>query len=263
RVIMYRRVAGYWMRDQIIRNPDPNSSSDHFGKSVALRNGRLVVGNPDGNAPGTTSRCGSAHVFERNASGFWEEVSRLGKSSDTDGNSSFGISVALGEDYVVVGDRKHRVGGSVGSGAAFAYELPFGDGVCSGAVNSLGNLAWLEVLGSHRAARGLLRLRAGDLIPGQLVMFLVGESSGYVPNPGNSAGALCLGGRIGRFDGPGQIGPADAAGLVELSVDTGALPVTPSAPILAGESWTFQCWYRDTQPTTQSNFSGAVEVLFE
>jgi len=76
---------------------------------------------------------------------------------------------------------------------------------------------------------------------------------------------LCLGGNIGRFVGPGQVLDSGADGRFELDLDLSALP-QPSGSVaaMAGQSWSFQAWHRDTQPSGQatSNFTEGVELTF-
>ncbi len=148
-------------------------------------------------------------------------------------------------------------------GAAFAFDLPFGNEVCPGMTNSNGTEAWLEVLGSRQVDKGLLRLRVGAAAPGQMTMFIAGESSAYLANPGGSQGALCLGGRIARFNRPGELGVSSMDGGLERVIGTHSIPANPTVPILAGETRVFQCWYRDNNAGFTSNFSAAVEVQFE
>jgi hypothetical protein len=38
--------------------------------------------------------------------------------------------------------------------------------------------------------------------------------------------------------------------------------VPGNGPILQGETWNFQAWYRDVSPTQTSNFTDAVAVRF-
>ena len=53
------------------------------------------------------------------------------------------------------------------------------------------------------------------------------------------------------------------AGTFALNVDTLLVPVAPSVAVAVGERSTFQGWSRDANPATTSNFTDAVEVLFE
>jgi hypothetical protein len=32
---------------------------------------------------------------------------------------------------------------------------------------------------------------------------------------------------------------------------------------MVGDTWNFQCWFRDANPMTTSNFSDAIEVVLE
>lgn len=85
-----------------------------------------------------------------------------------------------------------------------------------------------------------------------------------MPNPGGSAGVLCLGGAIGRYVGPGQVQSSGASGSFALSLD---LPRTPTptgfAAIGAGETWSFQVWHRDViGGHIASNFTNGVEISF-
>ena len=264
KVVLYRRVAGVWVQDQTITSNDPHSSGTRFGKSVDLRDGRLLIGDTSARPPGGSFPSGSAYLYEQDAQGNWVEIYRFRKSTGNDNFSRMGVSVALGDDFAIVGDRDHSLTAARQiEGAAFVFDLPLGQEVCVGLANSMGAAAWLEALGSRQIDKGLLRLRAGDLVPGQMAMFIAGESSGYVLNPGGSQGALCLGGRIARFNRPGELGVASADGRLERVIGTHSIPVNPTVPILTGESWVFQCWYRDNNAGFSSNFSAAVEVQFE
>ncbi|MCP3915911.1 MAG: hypothetical protein GY711_10185 [bacterium] len=76
-------------------------------------------------------------------------------------------------------------------------------------------------------------------------------------------GTLCLvrnGGApapVGRFAQAGQIvrGPVGS-----VTIDLNALPLTPQRAVRAGETWNFQCWFRDL---SSSNFTDAVSITFD
>lgn len=128
----------------------------------------------------------------------------------------------------------------------------------SSSVNSTGRTAYLEVNSSPSFVEGATALRAWDLPRDVPVLFLTSRYSGHVPGAGGSAGTLCLGGGIGRFDAPGQIQNSGADGFVRLDVEHCGLP-TPAGTVCyePGEVWFFQGWYRD--PTNgNSNFTTAV-----
>ncbi|MCP3916804.1 MAG: hypothetical protein GY711_14705 [bacterium] len=67
---------------------------------------------------------------------------------------------------------------------------------------------------------------------------------------------LCLSGNIGRFHRTDQIiqGPEGT-----LDVDRDALPVNPVQAVMPGDTWNFQCWFRDG---TTNNFTDGVGVTF-
>lgn len=155
-----------------------------------------------------------------------------------------------------------RVAGGVDVGAA---ELPIGlTVICTSVANSTGDVARLRISGSGLVAANALELFV-DRAPAQTTgMFLTSNQQGFLPNPGGSAGNLCLGGNIGRFVGPGQVQTASTEGTLRLRVDLTSLPQgAGTVSAMAGQGWAFQCWFRDFAggvPT--SNFSTAQGVVF-
>ncbi|MDF1836914.1 MAG: endonuclease [Planctomycetota bacterium] len=141
---------------------------------------------------------------------------------------------------------------------------PFGTVFCSPAVtNSTGNPAIIHAAGSIVAADNDLTLSASQLPPNQFGYFLSGRSVSFVPNPGGSQGILCLGGAIGRFNAGPLIRYSGPFGFFMIPVDLTQMPTSPVQPALAGQTWTFQCWYRDINPGTTSNFTDAIEFVFQ
>lgn len=122
--------------------------------------------------------------------------------------------------------------------------------------NSTGESATVVALGSDEVVDRSLLLRGEKLPPGQTVLPILSMDQAIFPGAGGSVGSLCLGGTIGRL----PIGFADAGGSIDVPVDIAALPVGGSfVAAAAGESWTFQMWYRDGG---LSNFTDAAEVVF-
>ena len=78
---------------------------------------------------------------------------------------------------------------------------------------------------------------------------------------GGSQGTLCLGGNVGRFNM--QIVNSGPSGAFEIDVDTTNIPGLPPSNVQAGDTWTFQGWYRDANPSNTSNFTDAVRVTFD
>lgn len=139
--------------------------------------------------------------------------------------------------------------------------LAVGSQYCAAADNQTGESGWLRALGMSRfASSASFRLDASSLPPNQFCLFLVGSGNDVTPNPGGSAGDLCVSGTFGRFNS--QIAASDASGNLSILVSTGALP-SPSGVIAfaPGDTWNFQCWSRDVQNgVAASNFTNAVAV---
>jgi hypothetical protein len=268
-VVVLDRVAGLWTEVAVLQAPDSNGRGDRFGFAVDLEGNRLIVGAPDAVSPPGTMQAGwdapgAAYVYERDSSGIFQFQWKLVRE-DSSRLEELGYSVTLSGDNAVVGDRLGVMapGHLPGDGYVAVFDLPMGDEICSGVANSTGVAAWIEVLGSKAASEGFVRLRAGGLPSGLAGLFLGAKATGFVANPGGSQGNLCLGGSIARFNRGGQYGAPGANGTFELELNTQHLPFSPGVPILAGESWTFQFWYRDLNAGQNTNFSSAVEVLFE
>ncbi|MEL6430427.1 MAG: right-handed parallel beta-helix repeat-containing protein [Planctomycetota bacterium] len=138
----------------------------------------------------------------------------------------------------------------------------FGD--CPTTPNSTGVPGRIFAEGSLAAVDLDLRLSARGVPQNQFGVFLVSRSAGLAPMAGGGSGTLCLGGDIGRFNGPGQILSSGANGTFALDVDLSTVP-QPSAfvTVRPGETWRFQAWHRDLAPGAFSNqFTDAVALRF-
>jgi hypothetical protein len=139
-----------------------------------------------------------------------------------------------------------------------------GSTYCSPAFsNSTGVPGRVRAVGSSVVTTNALTLEALDLPLGSFGFFLTSRTQGYIPQPGGSQGALCLGSGIGRYVGPGQIRNSGTSGQFELALDLTQTP-TPNGlvAVAAGETWNFQAWYRDANPGATSNFTDGVSVQF-
>ena len=170
--------------------------------------------------------------------------------ADVDGNGSPDLAVTLRQ-------------------AANVYVLDnqasFGVGVnfCAANVNSTGVAARIAGTGSASVAANNLGLVCTRMPLNAAGYFLTSTTQGFTANPGGSAGNLCLGGAIGRYSP--QVMNSGATGSISLSVELGALP-TPTGPVAGavGQTWSFQCWYRDTVGgSATSNFSNGVAVTLQ
>lgn len=115
-VYVYRLVGDDWIEEGILNASDA-SGGDHFGYSVAVHRGTIVVGAPQDDASGSNS--GSAYVFEQE-DGAWVETQKL-VTGDAAANDQFGYSLALGWGRVVVGAIGAN-GAATNSGAAYVFD---------------------------------------------------------------------------------------------------------------------------------------------
>ena len=134
---------------------------------------------------------------------------------------------------------------------------------CPATANSVGAGAELTATGNRLASTNQIAVQGIALPPGQIVMLLNSPTRGQWSLPANS-GTLCLGAGWGRYNRPGEIAPASAAGTFSLVLDLLDTPdQTVNTMILAGETWNFQAWYRDLNPAPETNFTNAIEIRFE
>lgn len=139
-----------------------------------------------------------------------------------------------------------------------------GTAYCASTVNSSGEVARLAVTGSETGAVNRLLLEASSLPPGVFGYFLTSLTQDQVPQPGGSQGILCLGGAIGRFSRPGEIQVSDPAGRMRLEIDLTLVPTpTGTTSVVAGQTWSYQGWFRDVNPTPTSNFTEGVAILYQ
>lgn len=90
-----RNAAGsFVLRTTIV--PSDSHIGDSFGHAVSVASGVIVIGAPNGRAPG------AAYVFRRNSSGAWLERQRL-VTSDTQDGDFFGWSVAIDKSMIAIG----------------------------------------------------------------------------------------------------------------------------------------------------------------
>ncbi|MEM9799605.1 MAG: SBBP repeat-containing protein [Planctomycetota bacterium] len=124
----------------------------------------------------------------------------------------------------------------------------------------------MTVTGSNVASDNDITLRASSLPLNTFGDFLTSPTQGFVAQPAESLGNLCLGGAIGRYVGPGQIGFSGPRGTFELVLDLARTPTpTGLVQVVAGETRNFQAWHRDRvvgQSEPRSNFTDAVSVTF-
>ncbi len=79
--------------------------------------------------------------------------------------------------------------------------------------------------------------------------------------PGGSQGNLCISANVARFSL--QVQNSGTAGMFRVPIDLGLVPTNPPQPVMVGETWNFQAWFRDAvggQAT--SNFTDGIQIDF-
>ena len=145
--------------------------------------------------------------------------------------------------------------------ARYGLALPrtIGTSYCGPAVPHSGGIsARIQAYGHDTWWRNDVRLDALDLPANRFGYFLVSATQGFVSNPGGSQGNLCLAGNIGRY--ASQVMNSGSNGAFSLQIDLASLPTIPPSTVGSGETWSFQAWFRDVNPTQTSNFTDGVAV---
>lgn len=116
-VYMFEWNGTTWAQLQKLTSPAP-FGGDVFGTSVAMEDGRLVVGAPGVDVSGRLSQ-GAAYVFRYTPAGWVLEATLT--ANDGLANDTFGEDVAIHGDRIVVGSDGAAVGGVLNAGAAYVY----------------------------------------------------------------------------------------------------------------------------------------------
>jgi hypothetical protein len=115
-----------WSETQKLVSTD-RAAFDSFGISVSIDGNYAIIGafqeDEDELGGNTINNSGAAYIFEKNPSGNWLQGQKI-VASDRSLSDSFGISVAINGDYLIVGSRyddEDETGGNTLSNAGSAY----------------------------------------------------------------------------------------------------------------------------------------------
>ncbi len=126
---------------------------------------------------------------------------------------------------------------------------------CASSPNSVGGGALIGWSGSASVSANDLLLFAGGCPPGKPAIFFYGPQQTQVPF-GN--GQLCVAGGAFRL----SVVQVDPMGIAMHSLDVND-PPNPHGQISSGDTWNFQCWYRDPGGGGSGfNLSDALETTF-
>lgn len=114
RIYVFRRGSNDTWDFETSLSPTAGLPGDEFGHSVAVSGSTIVAGSIFGN-----SHRGGAYVFERSSSGIWSDSIEL-IGNDPLGNISFGNSVAIHRDTIVIGADRSSLDDAPGRSYIFA-----------------------------------------------------------------------------------------------------------------------------------------------
>ena len=116
-VYIFTRTSGVWTQQARIVAAD-GAGNDDFGEGVGIDGDTVVVGASQA-AVGANGFQGAAYIYTR-TSGVWTQQAKLA-SSDGAAFDSYGTSVAISGNNVIVGAWLAKVNGRANQGAAYIY----------------------------------------------------------------------------------------------------------------------------------------------
>ena len=123
-------ASGTWVETKKLL-PSDTKTNDHFGVSVSIHGNIAVVGaeDQDSDSPSSTliENSGAAYIFEKQ-NGDWVEIQKL-VASDRSVESSFGYSVAVENDNILVGDHQNNTAGNTNAGSVYLFQKDESSGV--------------------------------------------------------------------------------------------------------------------------------------
>ncbi|MCP3916743.1 MAG: hypothetical protein GY711_14400 [bacterium] len=250
-VYVYERVAGDWSFAAKL-TPDPAHYPGQMGTTIAIRGTTIATGVP---RSGEFQHDGGVQLLRELPGGWARGAYLVGTRLE---RSELGWGLALSDRHLAAGARMLDDGiGNTGGAFTYRMDCAIGTSYCGPAVpNSSGASASMAAEGSARIVDRDVVLVASGLPVSELGYFLVARRQGLA-QPAGSAGFLCLGGEVGRFRAIAEIIEGPEASL---RIDVGALPLAGAPGAAVGETWNFQCWFRDG---STSSFTDAVAIRFE
>jgi uncharacterized repeat protein (TIGR01451 family) len=168
---VYQKQNGLW---QFFQKLTPNDTSNSFGASVCIKGDLIIVGDPryDKANLGQNNNAGAAYVFQRQTN--WVLVKKL-ESPIPGRNYQFGTSVAIENDFAVVGEIKlPDVGAVISLGKAHVFKRTGGNWSNNPSVETLSG----DFLGGRFG--GAVAINGNSLIVGQHADNLNGTQKGSV-----------------------------------------------------------------------------------
>ncbi len=274
-VHVFEELGSVWSETQVFTSSDIES---YDGFSVRSLRGNVAICSSVGDAD-SGNRSGASFVF-RKLNGIWTQTAKV-LPNDPHFGQYFGYWADIVGDRLVVGAvGDDDVCGGVSTcnaGAVYFFDLAptaIQYGSCAsvapcgntdnhgGCVNSTGQGAILQASGSGSVSADDLTLEVRNMPPGSATLMFMGGAqssillgSGQLVAGGGSVGLYRLGVQFAGANGVVVRPP----GLVAYSQTLGGLGV-----ITAGQTWNFQCWYRDVLSPCgiTNNLSNGLSVQF-
>ena len=116
---LYELTGGTWVDIQKLE-PTPAVTNDRFARTLSLAGNRALIGAYLNDTDGANT--GTAFIYEPDANGDWSETQQL-LPSNGDPGDFFGVHVALGADYALIGALKEDGPGNAttSSGAVYSF----------------------------------------------------------------------------------------------------------------------------------------------
>ncbi|MEZ6015661.1 MAG: hypothetical protein R3F49_11135 [Planctomycetota bacterium] len=169
------------------------------------------------------------------------------------------IDLAPGGRFVALEARVQPPTGGPARLAWLRLELPFGERFGVASLCSTGAPGRLTAYGTARATANDLTVTARDLPRDAYGVLLTARGRASYPLPGGSQGALLLAPPLHFWSD--RVARADAQGHLEVTIDL-TQPLL-GAPPTAGDTWHFQLWFRDRNPTPTTNTTNGVTVTLD
>ncbi len=267
---------------ELFRLTPPSPYSHHFGSSVSIDSGRVLVGSYGHRAYLYDLATGqNLAVLDANWAGSWiallagdlaylggqgrisvidipsqRLVAEILSTTPGGGTDGLGDSFDVRGRRLVVGAPRWKWGEKGGAAYLIDRCSPIGTSYCGPAVTGLsGWPARLLAFGSDSVADDDFLLRA-DHVGVDYAVFLASNGRDFLPGAGGSMGNLCLDRSSLRHLGPPQSGGPTIHRRIQLA-DLGVQP---------GDTLNFQVWYRDrgvSFPVHETNFTDGVSVVFQ
>lgn len=162
-VFVFTFDDGSWTEEAKLVASD-GSAQDWFGRAVAIRGDRLIVGSSRDD-----DYSGSAYLFQQMADGTWTEQAKL-TASDVEVEDYFGLAVDVFGDTVVVGSPRHDGRGTL-SGAAYVFKFDSGTWTEQAKLFASDTVAWHQFGWSLALTDGRLIVSSPWNSPGEVYLF--------------------------------------------------------------------------------------------